>query len=324
MLLSLTGGKENAMSKALTKKKKKRHWLIEDLTKHYQLLILLLPAFALVVVFNYVPMYGILLAFKDYRAVDGIWGSEWVGFEHFERFFSSYYFTTVIKNTLIISISTIIIGFILPIVFALMLNEIKYSPFKKFVQTVTYAPHFISVTVLVGMLFAFLSPTSGVVNTIIEAFGGDPIAFMQEPKWFLPVYLISEQWQNLGWGSIIYIAVLSSVDMELHEAATIDGASRLQRIWYINLPCIKPTAMIMLIMSTGSVLGVGFEKIYLMQTPLNLSVSEVISTYVYKIGLVNSQYEFSTAVGLFTSVISMIILLIVNAISKKVGEQSLW
>lgn len=312
------------MSKAHTREKRKRHWLIRDLTQHYQLLLLILPAIAMVILFNYVPMYGIQLAFKDYRVADGIWGSKWVGFKHFRRFFDSYYFTTVIRNTLVISILTIIVGFVFPLVFALMLNEVKNSRFKKLVQTVTYAPHFISVTVMVGMLFAFLSPTSGIINVIIQWFGGEPIAFMQEESWFVPVYLISEQWQNLGWGAIIYIAVLSSVDTELYEAAAIDGATRMQRIRHINLPCLKPTAMIMLIMSTGSVLGVGFEKVYLMQTPLNLSVSEVLSTYVYKIGLVNSQYEFSTAVGLFTSVINLVVLLIVNRISRKIGEESLW
>ncbi len=302
----------------------KKRWILRDLRKNYQLLLMLLPALALVILFNYVPMYGIQLAFKNYRAVDGIWGSRWVGFEHFERFFSSYYFTTVIRNTLLISISTIIVGFIFPMIFALMLNEIKNTRFKKLVQTITYAPNFISITVMVGMLISFLSPTSGIVNVIIKAFDGEGIAFMQESKWFLPIYLISEQWQNLGWGTIIYLAVLSSVDMELYEAATIDGASRMQQIWYINLPCLKPTATIMLIMSAGSVLGVGFEKIYLMQTPLNLSISEVLSTYVYKRGIIDSQYDFSTAVGLFTSVISLIVLLIVNGISKKIGEESLW
>ncbi len=302
----------------------KKRWVLKDLRKHYQLLFMLLPALALIILFNYIPMYGIQLAFKNFRATDGIWGSEWVGFEHFERFFSSYYFTTVIRNTLLISISTIIVGFIFPVIFALMLNEVKHTRFKKLVQTVTYAPHFISITVMVGMLISFLSPTSGIINVIIKAFGGEGIAFMQEAKWFLPVYLISEQWQNLGWGTIIYLAVLSSVDMELYEAATIDGAGRLQKIWYINLPCLKPTATIMLIMSAGSVLGVGFEKIFLMQTPLNLSISEVLSTYIYKRGVIDSQYDFSTAVGLFTSVISLIVLLIVNAVSKKIGEESLW
>lgn len=312
------------MSKVHIRKKKKQHWLIKDLTKNYQLLLLILPAVAMTVLFNYVPMYGIQLAFKNYRTKDGIWGSEWVGFEHFKRFFDSYYFGTVIRNTLVISILTIIVGFVLPLIFALMLNEVKNTRFKKLVQTVTYAPHFISVTVLVGMLFAFLSPSSGIINVMIKMFGGEPIAFMQESEWFIPIYLISEQWQNLGWGAVVYIAVLSSVDAELHEAATIDGATRFQRIWYINLPCLKPTAIVMLIMSMGSVLGVGFEKAYLMQTPLNLSVSEVLSTYVYKIGIVSSQYEFSTAVGLFTSVVSLILLLIVNGIARKLGEESLW
>lgn len=303
---------------------RKKHWILTDLWSHRWLLLFLLPAVAMIVLFNYVPMYGIQLAFKEYWPKEGIWGSPWTGFDHFERFFSSYYFGTVMKNTLTVSICSILVGFPLPIIFALMLNEVKNSKFKRLVQTATYAPHFISVTVMVSMLFAFLSPSNGIINVILKACGVEPIAFMQEQKWFLPIYLISEQWQHLGWGAIIYISVLSGVDPQLHEAAIIDGATRMQRILYINLPHLKPTALIMLILSTGNVLSVAFEKIFLMQTPLNLSNSEVLSTYVYKMGLMDAQYEFSTAVGLFTSVVSLVVLLIVNSISRKVGEESLW
>ena len=296
-----------------------------DLRRNYQLYLLILPAFALIILLNYVPMYGVQLAFKDYNASVGIWGSEWVGFKHFERFLSSYFSGQLIWNTFRISALTLLFGFPIPIIFALMLNELRSQKYKRIVQTVTYAPHFISVTVMVGMLFAFLSQSGGIVNVVLErVFGIKPIAFMSDPDWFLPVYIISEIWQHLGWNAIIYIAVLSGVDMQLHEAATIDGASRMQRIWYINLPCLKPTAIILLIMSTGSVLSVGFEKIYLMQNTLNMPVSDVLSTYVYRLGMIDAQYEFSTAVGLFSSVVNLVILLAVNFIARKTSEYAIW
>lgn len=292
--------------------------------QYWQYYILLLPALLYFAIFCYGPMYGVQIAFKDFLARGGIWGSEWVGFEHFTRFFNSHYSGTLIKNTFIISAYSLIVGFPLPILLALGLNEIKNGKFKKSVQTVTYAPYFISVVVMCGMIISFLSPTTGIINKVIELFGGDPIRFLSQEKWFRSVYVFSGIWQGTGWGSIIYLAALSGVDPQLHEAATLDGASRVQRLWYVNIPHIAPTMIIMLILSAGSVLSVGYEKIYLLQNSLNAGVSEVISTYVYKVGLVSGQYSFSTAVGLFNSIINLILLAIVNWIAKRISDTSLW
>ncbi|MGX7060177.1 ABC transporter permease [Vagococcus humatus] len=289
-----------------------------------QLYWFVLPAFLIFLIFSYIPMYGIVIAFKDYVPALGIWGSPWVGFKHFQRFFDSYYFADLLKNTLGISVYSLIVGFPLPIILALALNEIKDGPFKKFTQTVTYAPNFISVVVMVGMVISFLSPSTGMINHLLEFMGFDRIAFMTDPKWFKTVYVLSGVWQGTGWSSVIYLAALSGVDTQLHEAAVVDGASRLQRIWHINLPTIRPTMVILLIMSVGSIMSVGYEKILLMQNPLNLEASNVISTFVYQQGLLDAQYSYATAVGLFNSVINAILLISVNKIASKIGESSLF
>lgn len=294
------------------------------ITKNWELYLFLLPAVLVVGIFAYGPMYGAQIAFKDFSPRLGIWGSDWVGMTHFMRFFNSYYFWEIISNTLTISLYGLIVGFPLPIILALALNEVQNQKFKKFVQTVTYAPYFISVVVIGGMIISFLNPETGIINNIIEFFGGTPKAFLQEPGWFSSIYVWSGIWQGTGWGSVIYIATLTSVAPELHEAAIIDGATRMQRIRYINIPAIVPTMIILLILNTGNLLSVGHEKILLLQNGLNAETSEVISTYVYKAGLVNAEYSFSTAVGLFNSAINCIILVIVNAIASKIGETSLW
>ncbi len=290
----------------------------------WQYYVLLLPAIVFFALFCYGPMYGVIIAFKDFVATKGIWGSRWVGFKHFSRFFNSYYFGQLIRNTLTISIYGLVVGFPLPILLALGLNELKNSKFKKFVQTVTYAPYFISTVVMCGMIISFLSPTTGIINKIIETFGGHAIPFLSQEKWFSSVYVWSGVWQGTGWGSIIYLAALAGVDPQLQEAAILDGATRLQRIRYINIPYILPTMVIMLILSAGNILSVGYEKIYLLQNPLNANTSEVISTYVYKTGLINAQYSFSTAVGLFNSVVNLALLALVNFFASKVSETSLW
>jgi putative aldouronate transport system permease protein len=297
---------------------------LRAVVKNYDLYLFLLPTLLYFAIFLYGPMYGVQIAFKDYVATEGIWGSQWVGFMHFERFFNSFQFWAVLRNTILLSLYTLAFGFFPPILLALMLNQVGGQRFKKFVQTVTYAPHFISIVVLVSMLFAFLSPRSGIVNMMIKALGGAPIDFMGSPKWFRTVYIVSDIWQNIGWSSIIYIAALTSISPELHEASLIDGANRLQRIWHIEIPGILPTVIILLILRSGSIMTVGFQKVFLMQTPLNLSQSQVISTYVYQVGLKNADFSFATAVGLFNSVINFIIILLVNGVSRRINETSLW
>jgi len=299
--------------------KKKRKIL-----QNWQLYIFILPAVVYFILFSYVPMYGIQIAFRDYIPTQGFAGSEWVGLKHFERFFHSYYFWDLLKNTLGISVYELIVGFPLPIILALLLNEAKDGVFKRTVQTVTYAPHFISVVVISGMIIAFLSPQTGLINHLLTFIGLQPIDFMSDPKWFKTVYVLSGVWQSTGWGTIIYLAALSGVDPEQHEAAVVDGASRFQRIWYINVPTLVPTMVILLIMSLGNIMSLGFEKILLLQNPLNMESSNVIATFVYKAGLLDAQYSFASAVGLFNSVINAILLVAVNQIARKVNETSLW
>ncbi|PER26731.1 sugar ABC transporter permease [Bacillus sp. AFS054943] len=281
------------------------------------------PVIAYFIVFHYIPMYGVQIAFKDFIATLGIWDSPWVGMKHFERFFNSYYFWRLIKNTLIIGVYTLAVAFPIPIIIALMLNEVRNSKFKKFVQTVIYAPHFLSTVVVVGMLILFLKP-DGLINQIIILVGGKPIAFMSEPSWFKTLYVFSDVWQTMGWSSIIYLSALTAVDYSLHESAMIDGASRLQRIWHINIPTIMPTIIILFILNAGSVMSVGFEKVFLMQNTLNMSTSDVISTFVYRSGIEQAEYSFSAAIGLFNSIINFIMLVMVNFFAKKVNQTSLW
>ncbi|MFR1356640.1 MAG: ABC transporter permease [Ruthenibacterium lactatiformans] len=292
--------------------------------QNWSLYLFLIPAVLLVFFFNYIPLYGIQIAFRDYTPAEGFFGSEWVGLKHFVRFFNSPKCWPVIWNTIKISVTTLLFTFPLPIVFAVFLNQVQNLKFKKFVQTITYVPYFISIVVLIGMVNLFLSPTSGIVNAVVTMFGGDPVAFMQEPQYFLPIYIITAIWQNTGWSAIIYIAALTSVPPELHEAAIVDGASKMRRIWSIDIPYIMPTIVIQLILAVGNAMNVGFEKVFLMQNPLNLEVSEVISTYVYKMGIMNYQYSFSTAINLFNSVINLILLLAVNKLCKKMSETSLF
>lgn len=282
------------------------------------------PAVIFFLLFAYKPMYGIIIAFQDFSTRKGIMGSPWVGFDNFMRLFSSYWFPVILKNTLTLSVLSLILGFPIPIILALLLNEVRNDRFRKTFQTVSYAPHFISVVVLCGMVTLFVSPSSGIINKFITALGGEPVAFLQNPGMFKWVYVLSGVWQEMGWGSIIYFATLSGVDKSLIEAAEMDGASRLQKIWYINLPVLVPTILVLLILNCGSLLGVGYEKVYLLQNATNISASEVISTYVYKIGLEQSDFSFGTAVGLFNSVVNSAILIAANAISNRATKTSLF
>lgn len=298
--------------------------LLKRMMKQWQLYVLLLPAILIFFIFNYMPMYGVQIAFRNFTPSKGIVGSDWVGLTHFMRFFKGPFFWDILWNTISISLYSLIAGFPIPIILALALNEIRNGRFKKIVQTVTYAPHFISTVVICGMLITFLAPSSGIVNKLIVLMGGSPISFIDSPKWFSSVFVWSGIWQGAGWGSVIYLAALAGVDSELHEAAMIDGASRCQRIWYINLPHIFPIMVISLILNCGNLLALGYEKIYLLQTPLNADISEVISTYVYKTGLQNAQYSFASAVGLFNSLVNLILIIVVNSFAKRVSENSLW
>lgn len=303
---------------------KKKGATLKLMKRNWQLYLFLVPAIVFVGLFMYGPLYGLQIAFKDYRAGSGIWGSAWVGLKWFERFFSTPRCWEIVKNTLTISLYSLIAGFPLPICLAIILNYVKNLRFKKFAQTVTYMPYFISTVVLVSMISLFFSPTSGFVNTIIKSLGGEPIYFMGIPSAFSHLYVWSGVWQSMGYSSIIYIAALSGVSPELHESAVIDGANILQRIWHIDIPTIMPTMIILLIMSCGNIMNVGYEKILLMQNDLTISVSEVISTYVYKIGLINNQFSFSTAIGLLNNVVNFIILVAANTVSNKVFGSGLW
>ncbi len=323
-LLNKTAVEENTFSKKKAKVKK-NHWLEwkKALRKNWQLYLLLTPVIVYFLVFHYYPLYGLQIAFKDFVATKGITGSPWVGFKHFERFFDSYYFWRLIKNTIGIGVFTLLVSFPVPIIIALLLNEIKSLRFKKFVQTVIYAPHFLSTVVVVGMLLLFLK-TDGMINQIIVLFGGTPLDFISEPAWFKSIYVLSDVWQTMGWSSIIYIAALAAVDPAQHEAAMMDGASKFQRIIHINIPAIMPTIIILFILNMGSVMAIGFEKVFLMQNDLNISSSDVISTFVYRSGILEAQYSFSAAVGLFNSIINFILLIMVNRVAKKVSDTSLW
>jgi len=292
--------------------------------QNWELYLFIAPAFLYFLIFHYAPMYGIQIAFKNFVPAKGILNSDWVGFQHFERFFNSYYFWDLLWNTLSLSLYELAIGFPLPIILALAFNEVRNGFFKKSVQTITYAPHFISVVVMAGMVITFLSPSSGMLIRLIEFVGLQPASFLDDPRWFKTVYVISSVWQNAGWGTIIYLAALSGVDPQLHEAAIVDGASRFKRILHINLPTIIPTISILLILNMGSVLGIGHEKVLLLQNSLNMESSDVISTFVYRTGLVNAQFSFSTAVGLFNSVVNALLLITVNKIAKRTSETSLW
>ncbi len=292
--------------------------------RRWQLYLMLLPALIWLILFCYKPMYGVIIAFKDYGFKQGIMGSPWVGFDQFKRLFTAYTFPIALKNTLTLSILNLVVGFPIPIILALAANEVGNAKIKKIFQTVSYAPYFISTTVMCGMLILFLSPTGGIFNTFIELFGGEKVAFMQDPDAFKWIYVLSGIWQGAGWGTVIYFAALSGVDKSLLEAASIDGATRLQKIRYVNLPALLPTIMIMLVLNCGTLLSVGYEKTLLLQNSLNLSASEVLSTYVYKLGLESFDYSFSTAAGLFNSVCNSIILIIANTISRKATDSSLW
>jgi putative aldouronate transport system permease protein len=292
----------------------------------WQLYVFLIIPLVLIIVFNYFPMYGSIIAFKKYTYTGGIWNSPWAGLQNFKRFFTSYYCSRVILNTIGLSFYNLIVGFPFPIILAMCLNYIGNRYYKNAVQMITYAPYFISTVVMVGIIMQILDPRVGIVNHVITSLGGQSINFIAVPEYFKSIYVWSGVWQTCGYSSIIYISALAGVPVELHEAAMIDGASKFKRMLHIDLPSIMPTATIMLIMSFGSIMSVGFEKVYLMQNDLNKRTSEVINTYIYNVGIAGgaSNFSYATAVGLFQSVIGFGMLLLVNSVCKRLGETSLW
>ena len=289
----------------------------------WDLQILLVPGILLVLLFSYVPMYGVVMGFQDFQLGDFPGFSQWVGFKHFQTMFADKYFGLAMRNTLVISALKMFIGFPLPIFFAVLLNEMNFQPLKKTVQTVSYLPHFISTVVMAGMLILFLSPSTGIIAKLVGLLGFKLPNLMGSAKAFPHIYVWSEAWQHVGWDSILYIATLSSVDPTLYEAATMDGANKWHKMIHIDVPALLPTATIMFIMRMGSVMSVGFEKVYLLQNTLNSTSSEIISTYVYKMGLVSSQYSLSAAIGLFNNIINLVLLLAVNFLSSKMSDTSL-
>ena len=296
----------------------------KKIRKYAGLYIMLAIPFLCYIIFKYIPMYGLQIAFKRFNPTLGITKSPWVGLTYFKQFFDSYYFGNILWNTVSLSLFTMLVGFPMPIILALLINEIKNTKFQKVVQNITYMPNFLSVVVIVSMLTLFSNRDYGLFNKIGALFGAAPVDFMAKPAWFQPLYVFSNVWQYMGFNAIIYIAALASVDQELYEAASIDGASRMQKIIHISLPCIMGTIIIMFIMRIGSLMSVGFEKVYLMQNSVTLSASEVISTFIYKNGIQKGQFSYSTAVGLFNSVINFTLLMLANFVSKKATKTSLW
>ncbi len=304
-------------------KKFKNSYFARNFKRNWSYLLFLIPAVVVTFVFAYIPMYGLLIAFQDFVPGDSIWGGYWIGFDNFAEFFGNYAFWGMMWNTFLLCILGFIIGFPLPIIVALMLHTTKNKKISKFLQTLFNGPHFISLVVLVGMLYLFFG-RYGLVNNIIESAGGDRYSFFLEEGAFRPLYILSSNWQDFGWSSIIYLAALSGVEVSQHEAAQIDGASRFQRVLHVDLPAIMPIISVMLIMSIGGLMGVGYEKVLLMQTDGNIGVSEIIATYVYKQGIQAMRAGYATAVGLFNSVINLALLIIANTASKKFSENSLF
>ncbi|KRE98443.1 sugar ABC transporter permease [Paenibacillus sp. Soil766] len=297
---------------------------LKKISRSRYLLLLFLPCFIWYVMFKYFPMFGIVISFKNYNLYKGIWASDWVGFKYYVQFFKNPDFFILMRNTFLLSLYKLIVGFPAPIILALLLNELTHKLFKRFVQSVSYLPHFISNVVVASMVIMFLSPSSGVVNRMIESLGFQPVNFMVKAELFRPIYALSEIWQHVGWETIIYLAALTAIDPMLYEAAEIDGASRWQKMKAVTLPGIMPAIVIILILNVGHVLEVGFEKVYLLSNPATYETADIISTYVYRVGLTQGSFSYASAIDLFTGIISLILILGTNYASRKFGDTSLW
>ena len=314
---------KKASAEAVPRKPLKQR-IIKDIRKNYLLYLLLIPGIITLVLFKLGPLGGMVIAFEDFSAFQGVFGSKWVGLENFKRILQDPYMITLVKNTVILAVLSIVVVFPIPVLFSLFLNEVRQARIKNSVQTLSFLPYFISSAVMVSILYTLVSPSYGLINNIIKFFGGTPIYFMAEPEWFRPLYIGSTIWQTMGFNAIVYIAALVGISPDYYEAATLDGASVFQKIKYIELPLISPTIILMLILTIGNIMNVGYEKAYLMQNGTNTTVSELISTYVYKVGLQSAQYSFATAVGLFNSVVNFIILIIANQVAKRVSDISIF
>ncbi|MGG7464988.1 ABC transporter permease [Plantibacter sp. YIM 135347] len=295
-----------------------------SLRRHWQLYLLMIVPIAYFIIFKYVPMTNAVIAFKDYNPVQGIWGSPWVGWKHFEAFISNPAFWRLLRNTFILAAYVLIASFPIPIILALALNEVRHRFFKRSVQMITYAPYFISTVVIISMTILILSPRIGLLNKGLNMFGIASVDFLGDAEFFRNIYVVTDIWQTTGYSAVIYMAALAGVDQSLYEAARVDGASRIQKIIHVDIPALLPTATIIMILGVGNIMAIGFEKAFLLQNPLNLSQSEIIATYVYKTGLLNADFSLATAIGLFNSVINLILLLIVNAVAKRVTGNGLW
>ncbi|KKC50085.1 protein lplB [Paenibacillus sp. D9] len=298
--------------------------MLKDIARDRYLYLLLLPGLLLVLVFKYMPMYGVVIAFQEYNIYKGISGSEWVGFDQFTRLFHSPDFGEILGNTIIISLYKLAASFTLPIILALLLNELRSKLFKRFAQSVVYLPHFISWVIFSGILITFLNPVDGLLNMIIQRFGGMPVDFLGDVRYFRSVLVISDVYKEVGWGTIIYLAAIAGVNADLYEAARIDGASKLKQTWHVTLPAIRPVILILLILSLANILEAGFQQIFLLYSPLVYDVADIIDTYVYRVGIQEANYSYATAAGLFKSAVAMALILSVNAIVKKSGQEGLW
>lgn len=296
----------------------------KSLKNGWPLYLLLVLPITYIIVFHYIPMAGVLLAFKEFEPVDGFLSGRWVGFENFKMFFESYNFWRLIQNTLLLNLYQLVVAFPIPIILAISINEVKNRAFRKSVQLITYAPHFISMVITISIFMQVLSVHSGVVNTVIKMLGNEPINFMGDPAYFRSIFVWSGVWHNAGYSSIVYIAALAGIDPELYEAAIVDGANKINRIIHIDIPGILPTAIVLLILNVGHMMNVGFEKVFLLQNSMNIQTSEVISTYVYKAGLIRGDFSFATAVGFFNSVINLSLVYVVNRLARKYSDTSLW
>lgn len=314
--------KASAPAKALGKRTWAQTWKL--IWKNKMVYLMLLPVLVYYILFHYKPMYGIIIAFMDYSPRKGILGSEWVGFEHFASFFGGYYFGRLLGNTLKLSFATLLFGFPVPILLALLINELTSKKFSKIVQTVTYMPHFVSMVVLCAMIRQFVASNGFITQFMVQFFGYDGKNLLAVGKFWIPIYVISNIWQGAGWGSIVYLAALTGIDSQLYDAAKVDGANKWNQVIHVTIPSILPTIIIMLIMRIGQIMGVGYEKTILLYNDGILEVADIISTYVYRMGLLQRQFSFSTAVGLFNSVVNFILVVIANKISKKTTETSLW
>lgn len=300
------------------------HGFGKYLRNNYSLYLMLTPMLLFFIIFMYKPMPGLVIAFKDFSPFKGIWDSPWVGFDHFIEFFTGPYSFRVIRNTLVISLTSLAFGFPAPIILALLLNELHSPKFRKAVQTISYIPHFISVVVICGLVVNFLSPSSGIVNSLIQLFGGEPIYFLSKPEWFVPVYTIMNIWKSTGYGAIIYISALTSIPEDLYEAARVDGAGRWKQLLFVTLPSLLPTIMVMLLISLGNILNVGYESIILLYNPAIYDSADVISTYIYRTGLSEGRYDYATAIGLVNSVVAFALVISANKLSNKLTQTGLW